>query len=316
MIGAGSPLRKRLARLVPARIAVARSYRRKNPGHRPDLRHPRDWSEKLCWLKLHGHTPLHARCADKLEVRGYVADRAGEEVLIPLLFHTDDAEAVTPGAIPARQFVLKTTHDSGGVVICRDRDGFDWARARDFLRWRMGINYYWNGREPGYRHLTPRVMAEALLPSAPGTALQDYKLWCFHGRVEMIQVMSTHAAFGADGFEGVRGAGDGVSDAFMSRDWARLPYVLNKPPMPRDPARPRTLERMIALAEALSSPFAFVRVDLYDSGGQPWFGEMTFFPSAGTSRFRDPAVERRLGDLITLPGPGDQPASSGKSSAA
>lgn len=48
------------------------------------------------------------------------------------------------------QFVLKCTHDSGGVVICKDKSNFDKEAAIKKLKHCYKRNYYLNTREPAY----------------------------------------------------------------------------------------------------------------------------------------------------------------------
>ena len=92
--------------------------------HRPlDLENPRLFSEKLQWLKLNDRNPLYTKLVDKYLVREYIAEKLGEEYLIPLLGVWDDPDEIDFDALPD-QFVLKCNHNSGtGMCICRDKSG-------------------------------------------------------------------------------------------------------------------------------------------------------------------------------------------------
>lgn len=54
---------------------------------------------------------------------------------------------------------------------------------------------------------------------------------------------------------------------------------------------------MITAASVLGKGFDFVRIDFYEIGGKPYFGEMTFTPEAGLGRFDPPEIDRLLGEM-------------------
>lgn len=291
---------RRTRRLMSDRAFVIGQYTRLN-GVPPNLETPRDLSEKMCWLKLNHLTPLHIQCCDKLAVRDYVAETVGADILIPLLLETDNAADIGPETINAGAFVLKTNHDSGGVVICRDRQTFDWDKARAFLAHRMRQNHYWTTREIAYKPIKPRILVEEMLPSTSDKPLLDYKIWCFGGRVEVIQLAFIHQSFGADGHK----TAEGMQHAFYSAAWEKLNMQRASPIYPDDVPRPEGLERLIEIAERLSTPFPYCRVDLYLSENKVYFGEMTFYPSGGHVKCNPPEMERHLGDMLALPAPVD-----------
>lgn len=57
---------------------------------------------------------------DKYEVKKYVASQIGEEHIIKTLGVWDHFDDIDFAQLPD-QFVLKCTHDSGGLVICADK---------------------------------------------------------------------------------------------------------------------------------------------------------------------------------------------------
>jgi hypothetical protein len=273
-------------RFLPDRWVTAHQYRIRN-GVWPDLDHPKDLCEKLLWLKLHDHSPLHTLCADKLRVRDYVAERWGAEILVPLLATTRDPEDIRPERIAPERFVAKTNHDQGGVYICRDRATFDWAHARRMLALRLRRNHYRVMREPQYRDIEPAILVEALIETDAPEGLSDYKFYCFGGRPAFVQVNIGRQARHIQ--------------LFYDLDWIKLPCWRTYPDIAPDAARPRALARMAECAAALSAPFAFCRVDLYDTPEGIRFGEITFHPGAGLKRFHPPEFERRFGDMLVLP---------------
>lgn len=58
--------------------------------------------------------------ADKYEVRKYIAEKIGEEYLIPLLGVWDKFKEIDLDKLP-NEFVLKPNHTSGNVFICKDK---------------------------------------------------------------------------------------------------------------------------------------------------------------------------------------------------
>ena len=262
---------------------------RRNYFHRfgvyPDLRTPRRLSEKITWLKLHGATPLHTRCADKIAVRPWVAERIGAEHLVPALMTAETAGALTPEAISAPAFVVKATHDTGSVAICTDRAQFDWEACRAEMARALATPFWRCQRERHYRGIPPRLIVEPLLiPDDPAVGLTDHRIHCFHGEPQWIECT-------------VRPQG-GMFNACYGTGWDRLPWLhldqlATSAQYPDDIARPARLADMLDIARTLSAPFPLARVDLYEVGGRVLFGEMTFTPAAGLERveYADPAAD-------------------------
>ncbi len=261
---------------MPDAWVVRRNYYHRF-GFYPDLRRPRLLSEKINWLKLHGVTPLHVRCADKIAVRSWVADRVGEQYLVRAILITRDAAELRPDTIPDRQFVAKANNDTGSAILCHDRDRFDWADCRRRMQHAMEREFWRVQREMQYRDIPPGVIVEEMLhPDDPALGLTDFKLHCFHGEPAFVELQ-------------LRPQG-GLFSALYTLDWQRFPHRLmaeasNSVEYPGEHPRPHRLDEMIALARRLSEPFPLCRVDLYETGSRLWFGELTFTPSAGLERF-------------------------------
>ena len=114
-------------------------------GKSLNLEHPTTFNEKLQWLKLNYRDSSTYFLVDKLEVKAWVASRIGSEHVIPTLNVYDSAEEIDFDALPDA-FVLKTTHDSGGVVVVPDKSALDIARAREALRRSLRRNLYYASR--------------------------------------------------------------------------------------------------------------------------------------------------------------------------
>ena len=104
-------------------------------GGQLDLENPTGFDEKIQWLKVYDSTPLKTRCADKYLARGYVAEKIGEEHLVPLLGVWDSFDQIDFAKLP-QQFVLKTNHASAQIIVCKDKATFDKKKAKKkFDRW-------------------------------------------------------------------------------------------------------------------------------------------------------------------------------------
>ena len=279
--------------------ADAKKKFKKTFGYKLNLENPQTFNEKIQWLKLNYRTDLHTLCADKLAVRDYVKEKVGEKYLIPLVYFTDKIEELTLDKLPEYPVIIKTNHASGRVVIVRDKQTIDIKKERKILKRRLKQNYYTFSREWQYKDIKPKILIEKLLMDEHGDIPLDYKFHCFHGKVEVIQM-------DIDRFTNYR-------RNIYDKQWNLLPFLwgvselrLKKgkiKPINADKIipRPETLEEMIILAEKLSSPFPYVRVDLYSVGTQVYAGEITFHNENGFGVIYPQEFDRMLGDKIKLP---------------
>ena len=246
---------------------------------------PVTFNEKLNWLKLHDRNPLYTTLADKYEVKTYVAERIGDEYVVPCYGVWDSAELIDYETLP-QSFVLKCTHDSSGALICRNKDGFDKEGAKRKINGYLRKNYYWTLREWVYKDIKPRVIADMFLDDASGHELQDYKFWCFNGEPKVMYC--TNKA-------------EKIYENFYDMDFK--PLDINHGFARRIPEfdRPQKFELMKTLAKKLSAGIPFVRVDFFDVSNHIYFGEFTFYDWGGLKPFVDYNWDKRLGSWITLP---------------
>ncbi len=259
-------------------------------GRPLNLERPVWWSEKLMALKLndYNHNPLVRQCANKYRVRAYVEACGLGGLLIPCLGLWERARDVPWDALPA-QFVLKSTMGCGSHVFCRDKAALDVAAAektlRRALRERYDLAYSELQYAPG-PDVRPQVVGEAFVDNGDGNMLADYKLFCFHGAPKFVLYCYNRNDSGHANY------------MFMDMDWKPRPeyHPCNAP---EDiPPRPACLDEMVAYAKTLARPFPFVRVDLYEHGGKPLFGELTFTPSACLDAEMTEAGQLALGALL------------------
>lgn len=249
------------------------------------LRNPQTYSEKIQWLKLYGHLERYSRYVDKYEARRYVADTIGPSHLVPIIGVWDSFDEIPFDSLPD-QFVLKATHGCGYNVICRDKSSLDRARLRRTAADWLSKNFYVTDREPQYRHIRPRLIAEEYLQDETGV-LRDYKFPCFGGVPYLVQVLGDRAR--------------GTTESFYDRQWNLLPVqekgISNAA---YSIAKPALLDEMFDVAARLAAAFPFVRVDLYCVDGQVYFGELTFTPCNGFITYRPSSFDRELGRMLDL----------------
>lgn len=267
-------------------------YREKLPDN------PVTFTEKLRWKMKCDRRPILTTTADKYEVIRYLEERGFGYLLKKLYFATDAPDEIPFDELPDR-YVVKSNHRSGDVIIVDN--GFDIAskspvsrgeiisRCHNFLRGRHCNEL----NEWAYQNIKPMILVEEFLSDDNGLPQVDYKFLCFGGKAEIVEVIEDR--FG------------NFSDSFFDMSWKPLDFTWSDwpgekgaPPRQNVP-KPPNFEEMKKIAEALSEPFDFVRVDLYNVSGKIYFGELTHYPSAGIGKFNPESFDEKLGALWTLP---------------
>ena len=256
-----------------------------------NLEDPKDFNEKIQWLKVYYRDPLYVKCADKYRVRDYVANLGLGEILNDLYKVYDKVEDINFGELPDR-FVMKTNHACKTIIICDDKSRFNETETKKkFRRWLKKKHGYTSG-EFHYNYIKPLIIVEKNLALEDGTLPVDYKIFCFNGKPHYIAVY----------LERDETTLDPKKRAIFDFEWNPKDFVI--PLYSTDTtkiARPKKLEQMYYIAEQLSKPFPFVRVDLYEINGKVIFGELTFTPTGGFAKGFTNECLRKFGDLISLP---------------
>jgi hypothetical protein len=272
---------------VPAEEFLKIRYRSEF-GKELNLECPETYTEKLQWLKLYDHRPEYTLMVDKFSVKQYVAERIGEEYVIPLLGVWERVEDIDFASLPEK-FVLKTTHDSGGLVICKDKKELDIQRAIKKLTYFFNRRYYDYNREWPYKNVKPRIIAEQYMEDSTYRELRDYKFFTFGGVPKVLYI--------AQG----RGKGEPTVADFFDMDFNHLPFTIDHDTADLPPEKPQNFELMKKLAAKLSEGTPQLRVDFYEVDGRVYFGEMTFFHCSGLAPFHPKEWDRIFGDWVTLP---------------
>ncbi|HJU23909.1 MAG TPA: ATP-grasp fold amidoligase family protein [Casimicrobiaceae bacterium] len=277
-------LRRRLAaRFVDDRTYVSSLYRQAF-GRAPNLDRPSGFNEKILAKILTDRRAFLSLFSDKLRVRSYVAHVAPALTLPALYWRDARAESLDLDALPDA-FMLKPNHGSGWLRAVPDKH----TATRDELvrlmrRW-LASDFSIVGREWAYRNIEREVFAEELLRGPDGGTPADYKLFVFGGVVRLIQVDT--------------GRFTRHTQALYDERWQPIAGTIKGAQGAAVPP-PSSLSTMIDAAQALSLGVDFVRVDLYEIGGRPYFGELTHYPNKGLNRFDPPSLDARLGGYLML----------------
>lgn len=274
-----------LYHLIPDKIFL-KIFFRKKLGYSLNLKNPKSFNEKLQWLKLNDRKILYTQLVDKYEVRKYIKNLIGDKYLIPILGIWNRFEDIDFNVLP-NKFVLKCTHDSGSVIICKDKSTFDILEANIFFNKKLKENFYFRGKEWPYKNVKPRIIAENYMSDEENNDLKDYKFMCFNGIVKCCFVCSER-------FE------NNLKVTFFDNDWNVMPFERHYPKSNKSILKPKNFKKMIELAEKLSKNIPFVRVDFYEINNDIYFGELTFYPGCGFEEFKPIEWDYKLGEWIDL----------------
>ena len=272
--------------LIPDKMYLQMLYRRVF-NKKLDLNNPKGYNEKLFWLKIYDRRPEYTTMVDKYAVKKYVANIIGEDHIIPTLGVWDKPKDIEWDKLPD-QFVLKCTHDSGGLVICRDKTKLDRHAAMNTLKKSLKNNYYKKGREWPYKNVPRKIIAEKYMEDTSVGELPDYKFFCFDGEVKALFI----------GTE--RSTGD-VKFDYYDADFNHLDLVQLHPMSGKVLQKPQNFEEMKELAGKLSQGIPHVRVDFYSINGKTYFGEMTFYHHGGVIPFHPEEWDDIFGSWIRIP---------------
>lgn len=260
-------------------------------GYPLDLAHPRTFNEKIQWLMLYDRRPEYTTMADKYAAKLWMANRIGEQYIIPTLGVWKHFDEIEFDAMPNR-FVLKCTHDSGTVVVVKDKVSFNRSAAKRIIEHGLRRNYYTVSREWQYKNIPPQIIAEEYLfdKKNPDQPINNYKFFCMNGSCYYFYI-----AIGG-------GHNENHTVTYFDRDMNRLPLRHSAfEPEKGDVEIPLEITTMLRLAETLAQGIPQVRVDFYCVNSHVYLGEMTLTSDAGLNAFDPPEYDEVFGEKIILP---------------
>lgn len=277
------------ARILPDNLYIRLQYH-SILGVWPDLTNPKTFNEKMQWLKLHDRKPEFTMMADKYLVKDYISKILGKQYVIPTYGVWNRVADIDYENLPDR-FVIKCTHDSGSVVVCRDKRNFNIEEANKKLEASMKKNGYWYGREWPYKDIPHRIIAEQYLEDPMSDTIRDYKFFCFNGEPKFIYI--------SEGLENHATA----RIAFYDFEGKEMPFHRGDyKQFDADPEMPSNTEEMWDLSRKLARTIScpFVRIDFYSIGGKTYFSEITFTPCSGYMPFSPKKWDLYWGGVLDL----------------
>ena len=258
-------------------------------GKKLNLKNPQTFNEKLQWLKLHDRRPEYIPMVDKIGMKKIISDKIGSEYSIPTIGVWAQPEEIEWDSLP-NQFVIKWNHDSGSIVICKNKDTFNRADAIKKLQYGAKVNGFWYGREWPYKGVKPLLLAEPFLEDSKTHELRDYKVFVFNGVVKMMLVASDRQR-----------KGESVKFDFFDIKGNHLNIVNDHPQASKIPELPVSFRKMIELAERLSQGLPHLRVDFYEVDGTIYIGEFTLYHGSGLMSWKPDEWNEIMGGWLHLP---------------
>jgi len=254
-------------------------------GYELNLKNPRSFNEKINWKKIYDRNPLIPLTADKFRVRDYVkktlGEKEGEEVLIPLLFVTENPSDISFNDLPG-QFVIKANHASGRIRFVKDKRNINTNKIIDECTHWLKVPCGFYQHEWAYQPIPRKIIIEKYITDHLGRIPRDYKFYLFNGTCKLV-----HVDF--DRFNGH------TRSFFKPVPWERITGISQKVSAGKNLNEPKNLQRMLEIAEELAKKFDFVRVDLYSIDDKVYFGELTHYPESGFSPFHPELFDFTLG---------------------
>lgn len=258
-------------------------------GRPINLERPTSFNEKLQWLKLNDIHDEFTDLSDKIKVKDIISNLLGKEYIVPTLKIYDSPNEIDFNELPEK-FVLKCNHDSGSVIICRNKNAINKKKIIKKLNKFLKTDFYLNSREYPYKNIERKVFAEQYIETSGTKGIVDYKFYCFNGTPKFLYV--------SQGLENHKTASISFYDLkgkkmpFKRADFAELDSF----------KMPDNFDYLISLAEKLAkyTKAKFVRVDLYTVNDNVYFSEFTFFPCGGFMPFNPPEQDEEIGKLLII----------------
>ena len=210
---------------------------------------------------------------DKLAVREWVRGKVGSSCLVPLIA-SGSSETVFQ-SIPGRIGVLKCSHDSGSATFINNPTSEEIARLNKKFKRALSRKYGTGKGEWPYGLVPPRLIFEELLPGTQtDISPPDIKVHCVSGEPRAYQVI-------ANRHSNPEGAIFLPSGERLKFDTSSSREVMGDFPVGE------VIQKAEPIARRLSEGLAYVRVDLYLSEGDIFFGELTFFPESGLFKHKE-----------------------------
>lgn len=260
-------------RVAAARRRITISYAWRH-WRLPNLDAPTRFTELVQLRKLYDRSASQTMLMDKIAAKRLVEISLGADWIVPTLWHGSELPPLIPFAVPA---IVKARHGCNQYVVLRDVPGArEWDRLRRLSqRWQRAPYGIWLD-EWAYRDVPRGLIVEPLLGGSLPLPI-DYKIYVFGGKATHVQVHLDR--------------GGRHRWILHDRNWNPLVDCADRP------AAPGSLSAMLEAAEELARGTSFLRIDFYEVGGRPYFGEFCLYPGSGFDPFAADWIDESLGAL-------------------
>lgn len=255
-------------------------------GYKLDLNNPQTFNEKLQWLKLYDRKPIYTKMVDKYEAKEYVRNIIGEEHIIKTLGIYNTFDQINFDILP-NQFVIKPTHTSGDVYICTDKSKINYKELEKKVNKWLRRKYFYIHREWPYKNVKPRIIIEEYLNDLKEKSLMDYKIFMFNEKHAYSFICSDRTT--------------NLKFTFFDKNGKFINMIQDGAPNNKKLSLPKSYNAMVAMAKKISKGTIESRIDFYDVNGKIYFGEITFFDSAGFGKFEPDEYDLKIGRMLKLP---------------
>lgn len=236
-----------------------------------NLKNPKYFGEKIQCLKIYGNLERYEEYVDKYKVREIVKKKIGSKYLIPLLEVYDDPEDINYEKLP-NSFVIKLNTGSGYNIIVENKNEVNKKNIIKTLKKWLKEDYYKIKKENQYKGIKKKILIEQYIKNE-NNDLQDFKFYCFDGKIEFIEVdfnrFSNHTM------------------NFYDENWNLLKLEKGKYKNYNEEFRkPKNFNEMKNVVMKLAKEFQFARIDFYNVDGKIYFGEVTLTPAGGLTPFK------------------------------
>jgi hypothetical protein len=281
----------RLLNFVPDKLMLYFQYFFKT-GRLLNLKKPTRYTEKIQYYKLNYRNDLVTKCSDKVAVREYVKEKGFESILnkvFLIISNESEIYKLDFDKLPL-SFAIKLNTGSGHNIFIKDKNQIDKNLLKRKLSKLLKINPIKDFREWGYYNIKPKIIFEKTLEKDKNGDLPDYKFFCFNGEVKFMYLMINYTINHKDG-----------QCSFYDTNFTKLPFTRSEyRPISKQITKPSNFDEMVAIAKKLSEGFPHVRVDFYNENNMVIFGEMTFYPASGYTRFTPDKIDFYLGSFFSI----------------
>lgn len=261
-------------------------------GYALNLEEPKTLNEKLQYLKLNDYynNELVTKVVDKYRVREYIEEFGLSHLLNEL--HGKGfykcVEDIDIQKLP-EAFVLKCNHDSGSIIICKNKNEFNWEKEKKKLQTFLKKDYWLDNCECQYKDVEKGIICEKYLVDSENGGVTDYKFYCFNGEPKFLYLTRPHEE------------NEQLQMCFYDLEWKPMYFRrMDTQELKQEIKKPENFQEMIDVAKKISKDFPFARIDLFNCNGQIYFSEITLIPTAGLGKYNVENVDLELGNMLKI----------------